>query len=267
MKNSTTNWQFGSFIIHEFIELPSTNSLAFELASNQKISNREIILAHLQTKGKGRLNRKWHSPAGNLYFSIVLTNQNLSQFCSTKISQISFIAVAALGLALKEFYDKVNFKWPNDLLINNRKVAGVLLESKLSQQKCDFVVIGIGVNTVIAPEQADLQSLFPATSLKNCQPKAIASSSDAVPTQLNNNDLLKRFLGEFEKLYENWLNFGFGKTRNLWLESAFRLDKNISLNLGNSRLEGIFETIDFDGNLLLKTANEVKKINCGDVGI
>ena len=279
MKNLIKSWQSSSFIIHEFEELQSTNSLAIELANNRQIGNFEIILAHAQSHGKGRLNRSWQSPIGNLYFSLLLTNPNLPQFCAKNIPQISFLTIAALGLAINNLYEnlinsadlKISFKWPNDLIINDKKVAGVLLESKISQEKCDFVVVGVGINTRSAPKNFDQEisskALFAAASLDDFLNKNDKNSKESNFSEPRNQQILSEFLSEFQKLYENWLNFGFSAARNIWLAHAFRLKQEISLNLENENLTGIFEDLDENGNLLLKTDSTIKKITCGDVGV
>ena len=97
MKNSQ-NYQFKKYLIHQFEELDSTNNLAFSLAENRKIFANEIIVANKQNKGRGRVDRKWESPIGNLYFSLVLQ----PKIAVEKISQISFVAICALHMAVEK---------------------------------------------------------------------------------------------------------------------------------------------------------------------
>ena len=251
MKNSQ-NYQFKNYLIHQFDEIESTNDLAFSLAENKQIFANQIIVANKQNKGRGRLNRNWESPKGNLYFSLVLQ----PQIAVAKISQISFVAVCALQIAVAKVFkqQKINVdiknKWPNDLLIDQKKVAGILLESKISNKICDFVILGIGVNINSNPTQ----TFFPSTNIKNFSCEISASK------------MLEFFLEEFENLYENWLNFGFQNIRNLWHKNAYNLNSQIRINLGNSYAEGIFQEIDEEGNLVIKNHNnETKKISFGDV--
>ena len=251
MKNSQ-NYQFKNYLIHQFDEIESTNDLAFSLAENKQIFANQIIVANKQNKGRGRLNRNWESPIGNLYFSLVLQ----PQIAVAKISQISFVAVCALQIAVAKVFkqQKINVdiknKWPNDLLIDQKKVAGILLESKISNKICDFVILGIGVNINSNPTQ----TFFPSTNIKNFSCEISASK------------MLEFFLEEFENLYENWLNFGFQNIRNLWHKNAYNLNSQIRINLGNSYAEGIFQEIDEEGNLVIKNHNnETKKISFGDV--
>ena len=251
MKNSQ-NYQFKNYLIHQFDEVESTNDLAFSLVENKQIFANQIIVANKQNKGRGRLNRNWESPKGNLYFSLVLQ----PQIAVAKISQISFVAICALQIAVAKIFQQQNIvakiqnKWPNDLLIDQKKVAGILLESKISNKNCDFAILGIGVNINSNPTQ----TLFPSTNIKNFSCEISASK------------MLEFFLEEFENLYENWLIFGFKNIRNLWHKNAYNLNSKININLGNSKIEGLFQEIDEEGNIVIKNHNnETKKVTFGDV--
>jgi BirA family biotin operon repressor/biotin-[acetyl-CoA-carboxylase] ligase len=240
------NFTHKSFIIHQFESLNSTNSYAFELANLRQIFHGEIIMSHQQNQGRGRQNRNWISPVGNLYFSLVLQPKILVE----KIWQISFVAIVALRLATQKLTESlVQNKWPNDLLIDQKKVAGILLESKISNENCEFVILGIGVNINSKPEN----TIFSAASLKDF---GVEISSEA---------LLKNFLNEFEKIYQNWLDFGFENVRKIWLEKAYCLGEKISVKINEEKLEGVFENLDIDGNLSLKIDEKILKILTTDV--
>lgn len=241
------NFTYKNFTIHEFDELDSTNSRAFELASARQIFENEIIVAKTQNSGRGRKDRNWNSPLGNLYFSLVLQPKIPLQ----KIPQISFVAICALRLAIEKIAGKnlVQNKWPNDLLINKHKVAGLLLESKNSAQNCEFVIVGIGVNLISNPTQ----TIFPAGNLKD------------FGIEISAKDLLEKFLDEFEILYKNYLDFGFAGTRQIWLKAAYNLKEKISVKFDEEALEGIFDDFDLDGNLLLKKDGGILKISTADV--
>jgi BirA family biotin operon repressor/biotin-[acetyl-CoA-carboxylase] ligase len=239
------NITYKNFLIHQFEELESTNKTAFELTEAKKTFDREIILAKKQNAGRGRKDRNWTSPEGNLYFSIILQ----PQISIDKIPQISFVAAAALKSIMEKFTKNVCCKWPNDILIKNKKCAGILLESKINQKDCEFVILGVGINIDSNPDN----TLFPATSLKNHQ-------IEILPLEL-----LEKFLDEFEKIYQNWLDFGFSSVRNLWLNNAFKLKEEIFINLGDQKINGIFIDLDMEGNLILQTPNHLEKITVGDV--
>jgi len=249
--NTTKIWTHGNFTIHEFAQLESTNKTAFELAELNKISDREIILANSQSSGKGRASRNWSSPEGNLYFSLLLR----PQISLEKIPLISFVGIVALRAAIEKIFIenkitvKLENKWPNDLLINEKKCAGLLLENKISGKNCEFAILGIGLNTISHPDQ----TIFPATNLKNFQ------------LDISPEFALKKFLEEFKNIYENFLSYGFKGVRQLWLQSAYNLNKKITVKLGEKEISGIFKDLDEEGNLVLEDEKEVMKINVGDV--
>jgi BirA family biotin operon repressor/biotin-[acetyl-CoA-carboxylase] ligase len=235
------DWTHQDFVIHEFLELESTNKTALELAQLGKISDREIILAKQQSAGRGRQDRSWISPTGNLYFSLLL----LPKISVEKIPQLSFVGITALRLAVKNSVSK----WPNDLLIEEKKVAGILLESKISGGNCDFVILGIGVNLISNPSE----TIFPSSNLKN------------FGIEISPQELLKNFLNEFEKLYQNWLDFGFAGIRQLWLQNSYRLNEEIKIKLDGEEIVGVFSGMDEEGNLLLNQKGKILKISVGDV--
>lgn len=260
------NWNYKNFTIHQYEELASTNSTALEKASLGQIVDGEIIMANTQNSGRGRMDRGWSSPKGNLYFSLVLQPKALA----AHMAQISFVAIVALRQAVeglvvddigleKKSVSKLNAlnssnlniqnKWPNDLLINKKKVAGILLESKNNQQNCEFIVLGIGVNIVSNPDN----TIFPAANLLEFGLK------------ISPEDLLKKFLENFENLYQNWQNFGFENIRKAWLSKAYNLQEKITISEDNKKIEGIFEDMDKDGALILLTELGIKKVFAGDV--
>ena len=236
------------FSIDHYSELPSTNSLAFQLAKSYQIDHRHIILSDLQTAGRGRMDRNWISPTGNLYFSLVLKPQK----SITTSSQISFVATTAMGLAIAEFGGrrKINYKWPNDILLGGEKVAGILLESDAPESPNGFIILGIGVNINSHPNSV----IYPACNLVD-QGFVIG----------NKTDLLKKFLDHFDILYQKWLDFGFAPIRNLWLDRAFNLDEQINVNLSGRSLKGVFKDLDQGGNLILGIDKENILISSGEV--
>ncbi len=266
------NHSYKNFTIYHHKIVDSTNSLAYKMAELGRICDREIIIADEQSAGRGRLQRQWISPIGNLYFSLVLQSQALK----ADIYQLSFISIVALRQAIEEIFEKNGFyikndqnhpknpknkqkndknrpkienKWPNDLLIDGKKIAGLLLESKNNQQNCQFAIVGIGVNIVSNPQN----TIFDASNLSEFGIK------------IDPQQLLYNFLDKFEILYQNWQNFGFAGIRNSWLSSAYRLNQQISIKIDQLQEEGIFETIDQNGNLVLKTADSRLLITVGDV--
>lgn len=239
---------YKNFTISNYDEVDSTNILAASLAKTNQINHNHLILAKKQNAGKGRYSRVWQSPAGNLYFSILLKpNKNISE-----LSLLSFIAVVAMGQAISNLNKEnlIQYKWPNDILVNGKKTCGILLESDVEFGKVNFVVVGIGVNINSNPDN----TLYPATNLW----------SEKI--NIDPENLLKDFLDQFSKLYEEWLIYGFTPIRNLWLKNAFNLGKIIRLNLADKKLSGLFRNFDENGNLVIELSNqEIVVISSGEI--
>ncbi len=245
---------YKNYTIDHYQEIDSTNKLAFEMAKNNQIKDCHIIIASKQSQGRGRYNRAWQSEIGNLYFSLLLRPKILA----AKISELSFVAITALrlaieGLAIDQKHNLLNIKienkWPNDLLINHKKVAGLLLESSVNQNNVDFVIIGIGLNLISNPGN----SIFPSSNLKNF---------DLI---LNQHQGLEIFLDQFEKLYQNYLDYGFKNIRNLWLKAAYKLNEKIEVNNQDRQIQGIFKDLDQAGNLILEYQQQIITINAADI--
>lgn len=237
-------WSYKDFNIDSYKQVSSTNFLILDLAKSHSIHHNQVIVADLQTNGRGRYGRVWQSPQGNLYFSLLLKpNKNL-EFSST----LSFVAAVAIAEALTALgVNKISYKWPNDILLNGKKLAGLLLESDL---KNNWVVLGIGVNINNYPDATN----YPATSLAE-------QGFDPITPE----NLLKQFLDQWLIFYQQWLDFGLLPIRNLWLKNADNLGKEIKVNLPNEQLIGIFQDLDKDGNLILNVNGRIRSIASGEV--
>jgi len=248
---------YKKFTIHQFDEIDSTNSHAFNLTKNRTYFDREVVTSDQQISGRGRLDRKWESGLGNLFCSIILKPQTL-KIPFQSAHKLSFLTIIALKNAIlsidRKMSKKVQLKWPNDLLVNGKKISGILLESSNKDGFVDFAIIGIGVNITNYPQNV----LFDATSLKN------------EGIEIDKNDFLEILLDEFETLYKLIERFGINETflniRKLWLKDAYKLNAEVEVNLGDKKVVGIFDDIDEEGSLVLLSKNEKIKINFGDIG-
>lgn len=226
------------FLNYNIIEYDIVDS-TMNVVKNFKANT--IVIAQKQTSGKGKGNRVWNSENNNnLYFSLIIeANNNKLDY-----SQVSFITSVAMRYAISEFDNKNNSiisKWPNDILINNKKVVGILLEFDN-----DKLIIGPGVNINFFPDNVN----FNATSLKN---EGII---------VDKYTLLKRFLANFDYLFKEWKQNGFSSIRMKWLKSSYKLHQTIKVG----DIEGIFEDIDNDGTLIVKIANgKYHFVKSGDV--
>jgi BirA family transcriptional regulator, biotin operon repressor / biotin---[acetyl-CoA-carboxylase] ligase len=221
------------------------------------------VVARRQTAGHGRRGRAWETPSGNLAASLLL----VLPVAQTRTATLGFAAGLALQEAVRAAAPEVavrvalddvesaaarlRLKWPNDVLVDGAKVAGILLEAVTRPDGLTSVVIGIGVNVAHAP--AGLP--YPVTSLAACGAKV-------TPEQL------------FEALSEAWVaqeqawdeGRGFPNIRRRWLESAAGLNAPMAVKLGEEVFRGTFETIDEDGMLVMRAADGgIRKIAAGDV--
>lgn len=178
----------GKNIIY-FADIDSTNKKGKELAQND-IEDGSLIISEKQTLGNGRFNRKWISPKGGLWFSLVL-RPNLPPTEAPKITQI---AAASVYKTLRDFNIETTIKWPNDIQINDKKLCGILAEMKCDMDQVHYLILGIGINVNIDENDFDESVKSIATSLKIQFNK-----------QFNRNEILAEFLNHFETLYNKFL--------------------------------------------------------------
>ena len=185
LKTST----IGRNIIH-FDEIDSTNIKAKELAQKD-IEHGSIIIAEKQTLGSGRFSRRWISPSGGLWFSLVLR----PVLPPTEAPKITQIAAASVYKALNDLNISTTIKWPNDILLNDKKLCGILAEMKCDMDSVHYLVLGIGMNININENDFDDSVKSIATSLK------IQYNKD-----FKRSEILSSFLNNFEVLYNNFIN-------------------------------------------------------------
>ena len=237
---------------HVLARTDSTNAEALRLAPG--LSGPAWIMAREQTAARGRRGRGWAMPAGNVAGTRVLRPQG----GALAAAQLSFVAALALYEALTDACGpaaRLAIKWPNDVLLNGGKVAGILLESAGAGAAVQAVAVGIGVNLAAAPEPAALeQGAVTPVSVKG-------ETGHAVPPE----DFLDLLAVAFARWQAQFETFGFAPIRNAWLARAARLGEPIIARTGGSEHHGIFEGVDDSGSLVLKTAAGRQVIPAADV--
>ncbi len=230
-------------------EAGSTNDEARERAACGAPEG-TVVWARVQRAGRGRRGRSWVSPPGNLYFSVILRPA-----CEARsVAQLSFVAaLAVLDLVDGSLPGRARCKWPNDVLVDGGKVAGVLLESALGPGgRVDWVVLGIGVNLASHP---GIEGPIPSTSL-----------ADAGATTLAPEEALSSVLAALARGRQEWETQGFAAVRSAWLGRAHGLGGPVTVVNGERRLTGIFEGLDEGGALVLaQPGGEQLSIAAGDV--
>ena len=209
------------------------------------------ILAHAQTEARGRRGRAWQSPKGNFAATLVCKPHATPHEAAKR----SFLAANAVFEALAFYTDRASLalKWPNDVLLNGGKVAGILLESAGSGHFVDWLAIGVGVNLRKAPP-AEHGVAFPPTSL-------LETGADLVLPE----DFLTVLAMNMATQEAKWEAFGFPRIREDWLRHAARLGEEITARTGKETIQGLFDTVDQDGNLILITARGPRSIAAADV--
>ena len=199
-----------------------------------------------QTKGRGRHGNDWVSPMGNLYMSLLLR-----PLCrADKAAQMAFVVALALSEAMDEVIEnghRKTLKWPNDILIDNKKVSGILLETQLDKHgRVDYLVIGTGVNIFAPPEGAE--------GLDRIKKERLAVN--------NFRDL---YLQKLQTYYIEWQDKGFAPVREAWLKQAHGLGGTMTIRLPETSYEGTFDGIDENGALITTVNGERKIFTAGDV--
>lgn len=214
-----------------------------------------IVLADSQTKGRGRMTRVWHSPpASNIYISLLL-RPSLPPAAAPQISLVAGVAVAEL----LEGYcpGRVELKWPNDVLIEGKKICGILAQMKTNGQSIDFVVVGIGINVNIRQSQFPGEIRETATSL-----------SAETGREIVRSDLVISLYENFTKWYKAFLQSGFTAVKERWISLTPMIGKDIQIMLSDERIMGKALDLAGDGSLIILTSdNERRKISAGDATI
>ena len=231
------NWQ-----IIRFDEVESTNDEALKYSQSTNEANC-VITAKRQTKGRGRRGRSWVSLDGNLFFSILLKFEVRNLGALAVISSLSLLQCIKF---LKPEAD-VLLKWPNDVLLNEAKVSGILAEKAAG----DYMIVGIGVNIKQSPPDDNM--LYPTISLKDAG--IIVSADDFLSLYI------KMFGDNIDLYYEN----GFAILQRQWSDNAKGIGKEITIRQEGNVRKGIFKGIGAQADLLLENDGVISKILVGDV--
>ena len=219
----------------------STNDEAARLAEAGAPEG-TVVWAREQTGGRGRRGRRWASPVGNLYSSTILRPA-----CSAaRAAELGFVAALAVADIVPAGRD-VRVKWPNDVLVDGGKVAGILPESAVGARGAvEHVILGIGVNVGFAPQLADMR--YPGAALGGSVEQALEKLTSALASRL-----------------AQWRSEGFETVRAAWLAKAGPIGLEVDVKLGEELVRGRFAGMDREGALLLETASGPRKIVAGEL--
>ena len=241
------------YIGHEilcFDEVDSTNTVAKFLAEFGSDEG-AVVISEVQTKGKGRHGKKWESPTGGIWLSIILK----PEISPSKASLITLATGVAVAKTLRNIGVDARIKWPNDILINDKKVSGILTEANAKFNTIDYVIVGIGIdsnlNIDVLPERLQKES----TTLK-----------EELETKITETELISKFLNEFEKVYDLFKEENFDDILYDWRKMSQTIGSYVEIKqtLGKS-LKGYAVGINNRGALILEEDNgNLKKIISGE---
>ena len=223
--------------LYFFPETGSTNTLAFRLAE-EGASEGTVVIADSQTEGRGRMKRKWLSPpASNLYTSIILRPE-MSPALASPLTITAGVAVAEL---LSSYCPgAVHLKWPNDVLINGRKVCGILASAKTNGRRTEFVVLGIGLNINMKKDDMPPDLRESVTSLR-----------EETGCDLSRLSVTVKLFEQMGKFYNIFLNEGFAPIRDLWHDYFGVMNKHVEVACGEEMIGGKAAGVDETGALIL----------------
>jgi BirA family biotin operon repressor/biotin-[acetyl-CoA-carboxylase] ligase len=238
--------------VRYFDETDSTNLQACRLGDEGQAEGL-VVIADRQTSGKGRMGRQWESPGGvNLYASILL-RPPIPPFETPRLTFLSAIAVCRAIARCCALQPTV--KWPNDILLNGAKVAGLLNEMSSEPDQVHYVVLGIGVNLNMRPEQFPEALLYPATSL------AIATGQP-----VSRLEFTRLLLQEIDDLYQIYLEQGSEPILKAWTELCDMTGKKLQVDCNQQQIEGVMLGLAEDGALMVRTATgKIEHVYAGDV--
>jgi len=238
-------------LVHYFPSLDSTNIVCKELAEKGE-PHGTLVLADTQTRGRGRLGRTWFSPSGGLWFSLILRPNEMR----VSPAHLTFLAGLALAQACSKNGVNVSLRWPNDLFIGNKKVGGILTESKGNGSNFDYFILGVGLNINLE------ESVFP-TQLKD----------EATSLLIEKKELILRapFLAYTLFLFEKLLTSiypkqGFAPILKLWKKYATFLGTPVRVDTSTESIEGEAVDVTLTGALAVQDIDGIiHEISCGDV--
>ena len=237
---------------HYFFELDSTNTYARQLAEDGAREG-EIVIAEAQTQGRGRLGRRWQSPPfTNLYFSVILRPQLLP----AQAPQITLTAAVALAETVASFIAQpAAIKWPNDILVHGKKLAGILTEASCDAQRVHYVILGIGVNLNYRVAAMPDEIRAHATSI-----------AELTGQSLDRESFLKRLIQGLDRCYGELEESGFAPLAPRW-EAHFGLrGKRVRVELLDQIVTGRAIGIDQEGALLIEDElGAHQRVLAGDV--
>jgi BirA family biotin operon repressor/biotin-[acetyl-CoA-carboxylase] ligase len=236
--------------IYAFQEVDSTNIIAKFLAG-VGVEEGTIVIARSQIKGKGRRGKKWESPLGGIWLSIIVHPEISPQ----QASLITLGAGVAVTKAIRKLGVDARIKWPNDILIGDKKISGILTEANSKFHTLDYIVVGIGIDSNLDLNSISKKTKIRATTLK-----------DELKRNIDERILIKNLLEEFENIYEHFKNEDFEEILYEWRSLSQTIGSYVVIEQPFGKiLKGYVVGINNQGSLILELDNgELKKVISGE---
>jgi len=234
--------------IYSYKETSSTNDAAYHLAASGEKEG-SVVIAESQTAGRGRMGRQWVSPKfKGAYFSVILRPDILPK----EVSSITLFSALSVAKTIREMFDLAAFiKWPNDVLINNKKICGILTEMNAETDKINFVIIGIGINI---------------NTKEEFLPKGATSIMEARGAEISRIELVKGIFKNLDKYYKFFNNGQIAEIIREYKEFSNFLGTRVRVTYHDTKIEGYVVDVDKDGALILRMDSGLnERVLAGDV--
>ena len=237
-----------------FDTLDSTQNQALKMAGDAT-NNGSVIVASKQTGGKGRDGRKWISPKGGIWISIILQ----PKFDISIATLFPIASSLALSIAIEKlFLIQPELKWPNDLTIKGKKLAGILVDASLESNRIENLVLGVGINFDVNVKEIE-------KSLKQTPNFYGVASLSTQKKKIKPIQLVQTFLVELEKIYKFLISRQTKKIISEWTSRSSTIGKNVELHTNDGKIKGKAIKIDEDGALIVLVDNKHQRIIAGDI--
>jgi len=238
--------------VYYFDSTDSTQNFAMKIASNDK-ENGTVIISKKQTVGRGRMKRKWKSPTGGIWMSIIIH----PKFDVSYTTLVPIATSLALCLAIEKILKfKPELKWPNDVTLKGKKIAGILIDTSIVSNEIENMVLGIGINFKI--KSHELANTIKKTPNFYGVATLVKKNENALP-------LVQQFLFELENIFQLINSGHIKKIKNGWTKRSSTIGRNVSIITNEGNLNGKAVKIDSDGALIISKGKKIERILVGDI--
>jgi len=246
------NTEFLGKRVYYFDTIDTTQNFAMEIAS-KKNENGTVVISKKQTGGRGRMKRKWKSPAGGIWMSIIIH----PMFDVSYVTLVPIATSLALCMAIEKILKiKPELKWPNDVTLKGKKIAGVLIDTSIVSNEIENMVLGIGINFKIKPRE--LTNTIKKTPNFYGIATLVKKNENALP-------LVQQFLYELENIFQLINSGHIKKIKNGWTKRSSTIGRSVSIITNEGDLNGKAVKIDSDGALIISKGKKAERILVGDI--